>query len=540
MNLKRLHHSIVLAWGWRRWLIAFGAGAASALAMAPFNIWPVLFATFSVLAWLIDGAGRGWRGMWVAAATGWWFGFGYFLAGLYWVGFAFLVDASTFGWLLPVAVLGLPAWLALYTGLGVALARVFWTRGVTRLLALGIALTATEWLRGHAFTGFPWNTFGYALTAPLVLAQIVSVIGIWGLTLATVVVCASPATLGDDRSETRWPWLPLGFSVMVLAGFAAFGAYRLMHTPAQLVSGIRLRIMQPNLQQDVRFNYAARQEVVDRYVALSGRIAGPPPAANEATLLIWPESSFPFFLTHEPEALAAIVRLLQPNTVLITGAMRVAEPINRADPAVYNSIYVIDHDGSIVSLYDKVHLVPFGEYLPFQHALESLGLQQLTKQRGGFLAGDRHRIIAIPGAPTALPLICYEVIFPGELSFPGEFGVAGQRPGWIINVTNDGWFGISSGPYQHFQQAQVGAIEQGLPLVRAANTGISGVIDPVGRVIAALPLGREGVVDSVLPRPIPVPLYARLGDLPVGVAATLGFIAVLRRRLRRDSAKSRE
>ena len=347
-----------------------------------------------------------------------------------------------------------------------------------RILALAVTLTAVEWLRGHVLTGFPWNTFGYALTSPLALAQAASVIGIWGLTFIAVVVFASPATLTDDRAETRWAWLPLALAVAILAGLGGFGAMRLARTPTRLVDGVHLRIMQPNLQQDVRFNYAAKQQVMDRYIALSDRASGPQSlGVRDATHLIWPESAFPFFLAREPDALAQITRLLQSGTVLITGAVRAAEPVNSAEPAVYNSIYVIDHNGSIVSLYDKVHLVPFGEYLPFQRFLESLGLQQLTKQRGSFLAGDRRRLLTVPGAPLALPLICYEIIFPGAVM------PKGRRPDWIINVTNDGWFGISSGPYQHFQQARVRAIEEGLPLVRAANTGISAVVDPLGRII---------------------------------------------------------
>jgi apolipoprotein N-acyltransferase len=222
---------------------------------------------------------------------------------------------------------------------------------------------------------------------------------------------------------------------------------------------------------------------------------------------------------------------LRGGTVLITGAVRLAEPVNPTNPAVYNSIYVIDRDGSIASVYDKVHLVPFGEYLPLQRFLESLGLQQLTKQRGGFLAGDRHRLISIPGAAHALPLICYEIVFPGEIMPDGP------RPGWIVNVTNDGWFGISSGPYQHLQQARVRAIEQGLPLVRAANTGISAVVDPVGRIINALPLGREGVIDSPLPRPIGIPIYARVGDVPAAMIVAIALLAVIRRRLKSDDVK---
>jgi apolipoprotein N-acyltransferase len=523
---KALIHAIVLAWGWRRWLIAFAAGAFSAVAMAPFNAWPILFLTFPTLVWLIDGAVGRWGGVWVAASTGWWFGFGYFVAGLYWIGYAFLVDAPTFGWMLPFAVIGLPAVLAIYTALGVALARILWMRGAMRILALGTTLTASEWLRGHLFTGFPWNAFGYALTSPLPLAQGASIIGIWGLTFVAVVVFASPATLADDRSETRRPWLPIALGLAVLTALGAWGAVRLDRTPTRMVDKVHLRIMQPNLQQDVRFNYAAREQVMDRYVALSNRVSDPQShGVHDATHLIWPESPFPFILTRDADALAQIARLLSPSTVLITGATRLPENFSPADPHAYNSMYVIDHDGTILAVYDKVHLVPFGEYLPFEHLLERLGLRELTKQQGGFLAGDRRRLIEIPGAPQALPLICYEIIFPGDVAPSGE------RAGWMVNITNDGWFGISTGPYQHFQQARVRAIEEGLPLARAANTGISAVVDPVGRIINSLPLGSEGILDSPLPRPIAPPIYTRFGDTPAFILVVMALIAVVHRRL---------
>jgi apolipoprotein N-acyltransferase len=520
--------SIVLAWGWRRRSIAFIAGAVSALAMAPFNAWPVLFLTFPVLVLLIDGiASRGWNGLIAAADIGWWFGFGYFLAGLYWLGYAFLVDAATFGWLLPFAVLGLPAILAIYTALGVVLARLLWQRGATRILALAVCLTAMEWLRGHAFTGFPWNAFGYALAEPLALAQAASVFGLWGLTFMAIAVCASPATLIDQDAKKRRPLLPFALAALTLAALAGFGAVRLMLTPTQLVDGVHLRIMQPNLQQDVRFNYAAKQEVVERYLALSAR-----PGLDQVTHLIWPESPFPFFLTREADAFAQIAQGLPQNTFLFTGAMRLADPDNPAQSGVYNSIYVIDHQASIRAVYDKVHLVPFGEYLPFEDLLERIGLQTLTEQRGGFLAGDRHRLITVPGAPSALPLICYEIIFPGELRSSEE------RPGWIVNVTNDGWFGNSSGPYQHLQQARVTAIEQGLPLVRAANTGISAVVDPVGRIVGFLPLASEGVLDAPLPRSIGAPIYARFGDAPAAALVLIAFVFAIRGRLHSGIAKT--
>jgi len=247
---------------------------------------------------------------------------------------------------------------------------------------------------------------------------------------------------------------------------------------------------------------------------------------RDATVLIWPESAFPFFLTREPDAMAQIASLLPKGTVLITGSVRAPDqPPGTRITRAYNSIYVVDHDGSVLSVYDKLHLVPFGEYLPFQDWMERLGFQQLTKVQGGFIPGAVRRSMEIPNAPRVLPLICYEAIFPDTVAGQGD------RPGWIVNVTNDGWFGISTGPYQHLQQARVRAIEQGLPLVRAANTGISAVIDPLGRIVARLGLGIEGVLDSTLPAANPPTVYARVGDIPAAILVTLGLIVVIRRRM---------
>ena len=528
MTLARFAHAVILAFGWRRAAIALVAGAASALAMAPINAWPILFVTFPVLVWLVDGSTAGrLSGPMNAALAGWCFGFGYFLAGLYWIGYAFLVDAKTFGWLLPVAVAGLPAYLAIYTALGLAAARLIWVRGPERILALAATLTIAEWLRGHLLSGFPWNTFGYALTEPLVLAQSVSLVGVWVLTFLCIAICATPAVLADDKADTRHPYVPLLLGAAVLAGFVGYGAMRLWSHPTNYVDNVKLRIMQPNLPQDDKFNYSAKAQVMDRYLRLSDRATGPQSnGVRDVTHLIWPEAAFPFFLTREPDALAQIAALLKPSTVLITGAVRAAANASADNPRAYNSVYVIDPDGSIRGIYDKVHLVPFGEYLPFQGLLERLGLMQLTKVVGGFLSGDRRRAIDVAGAPKVLPLICYEAIFPGAAVPPGE------RPGWLVNVTNDGWFGISSGPYQHFQQARVLAITEGLPLVRAANTGISAVIDPVGRIVGSLPLGTDGVLDARLPAAIAPPLSLSYGNYTLILLLLLGLSLVWRRRLR--------
>ena len=526
-KLRAAGLAIILAWGWKRAAIALIAGALSALAMAPFNAWPILFLTFPVMIWLIDGAGAGRaRGIPAAALAGWWFGLGYFVPGLYWIGYAFLVDASTFAWLLPFAILGLPAYLALFTAFGFGLARLIWTRDGSRVLALAAALTVSEWLRGHVLTGFPWNAFGYALTEPLALAQTGSLIGLWGLTFLSVAIFASPAVLVDGRSRGRKPWIAPALAVLVLVAMGIFGVVRLTRLPTAFTN-VRLRIMQPNLQQDVRFNYSAKAEVMRKYLTLSDRASGPQSTGvRDVNILIWPESAFPFFLTREPDAMAQIADLLPKGTVLITGAVRAPDlPPGIKITRAYNSIYVIDHDGNVLSVYDKLHLVPFGEYLPYQDLMEKLGFEQLTKVQGGFIPGTVRRTLEIPNAPRALPLICYEAIFPGNVAARDD------RPGWIVNLTNDGWFGISTGPYQHLQQVRLRAIEEGLPVARAANTGISTVIDPMGRVVAELGLGLEGVLDSRLPSAISPTIYTKIRDIPAAVLVIASVVLAIRRRM---------
>jgi apolipoprotein N-acyltransferase len=305
-----------------------------------------------------------------------------------------------------------------------------------------------------------------------------------------------------------------------------FGAVRLARHPTAMVAQVKLRIMQPNLQQDVKFNYAAKAEVMQKYLTLSDRASGPQSTGvRDASILIWPESAFPFFLTREADAMAQIASLLPQGTVLITGSVRAPElPPGTRITRAYNSVYVIDHEGRVLSVYDKLHLVPFGEYLPFQDWMEKLGIVQLTKVQGGFIPGQQRRALEIPHAPRALPLICYEAIFPGNVAARDD------RPGWIVNLTNDGWFGFSTGPYQHLQQARLRAIEEGLPMVRAANTGISAVIDPVGRIVAQLGLGIEGVLDSSLPAAIAPTIYARTGDIPAAIVIAAAVIFVIRRR----------
>jgi apolipoprotein N-acyltransferase len=236
------------------------------------------------------------------------------------------------------------------------------------------------------------------------------------------------------------------------------------------------------------------------------------------TILVWPESAFPFALTEEPGALRAIADLLPQGAALVTGAMR-PEPLPGEEQDVFNSVFVIDDTGEIVGAYDKVHLVPFGEYLPFQASLEAMGLEQLTRLRGGFSAGSRRRALSLPHGPIFAPLICYEIIFPGA-ALP-----LGARPDFILNLTNDAWFGRTPGPYQHFHQARVRAVEEGLPLVRAANSGISAVTDSVGRVLVRSELGTPAVIDAELPLAMPPPPAARLGRV-FAFTILLSFVGI--------------
>ena len=514
-------NSIIVLWGWRRFAAAFAAGALSALAFAPFYVVPILWLTVPAFVWLIDGAepraeARSLRRLIPAAVVGFAFGFGFFVAGLWWIGAAFLVDPQ-FVWLLPIAVTFLPAILALFWAFGAALARAFWFDGWPRILVFAVAMAAAEWLRGHLFTGFPWNAFGYALTPVPLLMQSAALVGIWGLTLVAFLVFAAPVVLVGVGRRFRGARRLAMFCVLLLVGDVGFGVYRLSAGPDALVPDVHLRIMQPSIPQDEHWQEERGPETMQRYLDLS---RSGPDGLTAITHLIWPESAFPFLLTERPEALSAIADLLPKGTTLITGAAR-AEHVSGADTPrlIYNSAYVIDDAGEIRGAYDKVHLVPFGEYLPFRSLLTLLGLRQLIALPGGFSPGDQLRTLAVPNAPPAGPLICYEVIFPGAVVEPAN------RPAWLVNLTNDAWYGDTPGPYQHFLQARVRAVEEGLPLVRAANSGISAIVDGHGRILGSLALGLVGVVDGGLPAALPPTPYARFGDLIFLVLLAVAVIA---------------
>jgi apolipoprotein N-acyltransferase len=517
----------VVLWGWRRLLAAFVAGAVSAVGLPPLDLFPVLFLTFPVLVWLLDGtvsAGRrGWLSTLAAAgAVGWAFGFGYFLAGLYWIGAAFLVEADLFGWMMPFAIVILPAGLALFTAAGTIMARAMWSPGPRRVFALAVGLAVSEFARAHVLTGFSWNAFGYTLTGSPILMQAAAFAGIYGLTLFAVFIFAAPAALSGEGSRAARVTVPLT-AVALLAVLAGTGAYRLAGADNATIDGLTLRIVQPAIRQDQKWLPKNRSAIFATYLELSDTAASPEVmGVGDVDLLIWPESALPFVFDSEPEALSAIAALLPERTTLVTGMQRIERDQDDARGyRVYNSIMVIDAAGEIRDVYDKVRLVPFGEFLPFQDWLEALGFEQLTRIAGGFSPGTDSRPMQAGAGPPFQPLICYEIIFPGAVVD------IDNRPGFMLNVTNDGWFGDSPGPWQHLRQARLRAVEEGLPVVRAANTGISAVIDPYGRLQGSLSLGVGGVLDATLPEPLPPPPFAIWGTvIPGGIAVVFSIIAI--------------
>ncbi len=552
--------------GWRRLALAALAGGLSVLALAPVFFWPVLFVTLPVLVWLLDAhhpgsatgvASPSKSSILAAARDGWAFAFGYFFFGLFWIGEAFLVEAEIFGALLPFAITLMPAGLALFWGLAAAAAHTVWTPGIARVLALAVAVSCAEWLRGHILTGFPWNVLGYALTAPIELMQAAALIGIYGLTLVAVVVFAAPlVVLAADARRDRDPhgqtvveadarasrpaWraalVAITLAALPLAGLYAYGAVRLATPPAPPVPGVKLRVVQPATPQREKWQPDKQAEIFKAHLDLSrtdanGRIddlAG-------VTHVVWPEAAMPFLPLSSPQALTAIGDLLPPGRILLSGALRVTdadvaatEEIYTTAPGIrraYNSLMAFGDAGQLLTLYDKIHLVPFGEYLPFQETLEAIGLQSLTRVRGGFSIGPAPRpLLEVSGLPAIAPLICYEAIFPGAV-VQGE-----ARPGLLLNVTNDGWFGDLTGPFQHFHQSRVRAVEEGVPLVRASNNGVSAMVDPYGRVVHRLGLNRKGSFDTALPAALPPPLYGRYGDMTFAALLLLSAVLLVFRR----------
>lgn len=512
-----------------RWrgLLALCAGLIAALGLAPLHVLPALWISLPLLVLLLDAA----RSRRAAAGTGWLFGTGYFLGGLWWIGAAFLVDGGGLLALMPLAVLGLAAGLGLFFALGCWLAFLLWSPGPARILALVAGIGVSEALRGRVLTGFPWNGFGQMLAGSPLAMQPAALIGAEGLGLAVLFVGALPAAfLGADR---RGAGALAAVAAVLVAGGLGFGALRLAAQLPEAVPGLVLRLVQPSVPQETKWQLASRDAIFDTLVALSrGPVADGDPDAR--IVVIWPESSVPFLLQDAPVAREVIADALPPGAELIAGAVR-RGTTEAEDGLYFNALLHMTGDGTLRGVYDKLHLVPFGEYVPFAAVMNRFGVDPLAVLPGGFSAGTGERRLVVPGLPDAIPLICYEAIFPGIgadgfLARPPD---AAPRAGWILNVTNDAWFGQTPGPFQHFAQARLRAVEEGLPLVRVGNTGVTAVVDGMGRIEARLPLGAVDRLDATLPDSVPAPPFTRLGALPaaggVGLCTALAWYARRRR-----------
>jgi apolipoprotein N-acyltransferase len=493
--------------GWRRAGFAFAAGAVSALGFAPVEFFPALLLGFAALMLLLDGADEARHPLGAAFVCGWAFAFGQYLIGWHWIGYAFLVDPSAHLWQMPFALVFLTAGLALYAGIASALALYFWQDGAARLLVFAVFYAAGEWLRGHLFTGFPWNLPAYGWGASLSVMQSLSLLGAYGLSFLTILLGASLAEFCSPAKAWRMPVIML----VLFAVMGAGGAVRLASHPTQMVPGVALRIVQPDIPQREKDPSAFQARNWVRLLNLTVTPGNP-------SVIIWPEAAAPRYLFDlEPAALDEIALLTGQRRTLITGATRLAPDKLSA----FNSLFIFSPGVAAPAVYDKFHLVPFGEYVPFANILNRIGITKLTEGQEGFATGDGPHTYQLKGAPAVTPLICYEIIFPGAVT-------SGQRPGWFVNVTDDSWFGPWAGPYQHLLIARARAIEEALPVARAANTGISAVIDPYGRMTAQLGIGKMGVIDARLPRSAPPTTYARYGDwlflLLLFAASALAFV----------------
>ncbi len=497
--------------GWRRRGGLAGLGALAALALPPLHVVPVLLVAIPGLVWAWDGS----RSHLGRFGAGWWWGLGFYTAGFYWIAEALLTDPLRFGWMIPFATLGLGGLVACFSGFATLLAGLPGARGPGRVLLLAAAWTLGEWLRTFVLTGFPWNPLGSVWDPLLPMLQLGSVAGVHGLSLLTVLVFGLPALVADFASWRVRLAAP-AVAVALVAAAWGWGAARLAAHPTRMVPEVRLRLVQPALMQKNKWRDDLRESSLRDLVVLSRG-----PGFGSVTDVVWPETAAPFFLDLDSSHRAIAAEAVPPGGLLLAGAPRIT-PQGVEPMRLWNSLDVVDGDGRIVGIYDKVHLVPFGEYVPFR---DILPLAKITHGGMDFSPGAGHRTLDLPGLPPVSPLICYEAIFPGQVVGRGQ-----TRPQWLLNITNDGWFGNSAGPYQHLAAARMRAIEEGLPLARAANTGISAVFDGFGREVAWLPLGTRGVVDSPLPRaPDGVTPYGRWGDaipfalMAVAVAAGLAL-----------------
>lgn len=501
-SLLRLALRARAARGGVRLALAAGLGAALAAAQPPLSLWPVVFLALPPLLWLLAGA----RGPGAGFGVGWAAGAGHFAAALFWIVEPFQVDAETHGWMAPFALAGMAGGLALFWGAAFGLAAWLGRPGWRGAVVLACLWTLADYARSHVLTGFPWALLGYAWVETPVI-QAAALFGMHGLGALTLLAALVPAAMPAPRPRRA----AIGAAAALVALGWGWGALRLAAELPVRAEPVVVRLVQPNAPQHLKWRADMQAVFYERHLQLT---AAPPGPLGPPDAVIWSETAVPFVLGYAPEYQAEIAAAAGEAPVIL--GIRRVEATPEAE-RWFNSVAILGAGGAVKATYDKHHLVPFGEYVPFYDRLVRLAPGIGTLTGGGFTPGPGPALIGAPGLPAFLPLVCYEAIFPHGLAVPRG------RAEWLVQVTNDAWFGTLSGPFQHFAQNRVRAIEQGLPLARAANTGISAMVDPLGRVVAEIPLGAVGHVDALLPAAFPPTPYARLGDAPVLVAIVMIF-----------------
>lgn len=494
--------------------LALAAGLGAAFAHPPWSIWIGLLGYPLLMA--ISECTLTVRG---AFGLGWLAGFAYFFVSCWWVAEAFLVNAEAHAWMAPLAASLLPAGLAIFWGGATAAYRRLASAGVERVFLFAALFIVFEWLRGHILSGLPWNPAGATWPAGSAPSQFAAWGGVYGLGLVTVLAVSTLALLaGPGRRKVRAGYVAIG--AFLVAGLFISGSLRLAEARVRLTPTV-VRIVQPDVGQEAKWDAAQFQAVVRRYLNLTSGLSGARP-----DIVVWPEGALPVTADEAFESWVGegIDQALEPGQTLLAGFSR-AEPREGGEPRYFNSLYVLHDTGQaleIAAIYDKHRLVPFGEYLPLGGLMTATGIRSLVHVPSDFSPGPRPAPIDVPGGPRVQPLICYESLYPGFTS------TRGGRPGWIVNISNDAWFGRTSGPLQHLNLAAYRAIETGLPMVRSTPTGVSALIDPWGRTGERLDPGESGVVDVRLPREIELPLYAKTGDFLLLAVLVLLFALGLR------------
>lgn len=499
---------------WGRFPLLALLGAAASLGQSPVS-WPFAalasLAAFGFVVRFADAPRR-------AFLDGLYFGAGYFASCLFWIVEPFFVDPVRHAWMAPFALAGVSVGFAMFWAFACLLGHVVAASPGSRVFATWASLALAEMLRSHVLTGFPWALPAYIWVESPVM-QAAAFVGSFGLTALTILVAFLPAAGFGNRRV----WAAPAASALALAAVYALGSHRLSLADRS-DSGVQFvaRVVQPNATQREKWLPEMIPVFFKRQLAFTGAESNIRP-----DVVVWPEVSLAYAFPNNSEPLGLISEAAGPETTVIVGAMRVERE------RFFNSLAVIAPGGKATGFYDKHHLVPFGEYLPLSGLFSRFGLRGLADQFGALGAGPGPAVLDMGNLGTAAPLICYEAIFPQKLA------ALGVKPDWILQITNDAWFGEISGPYQHLAQARARAVEQGLPLVRSANTGVSAVVDSYGRIVDSIPLGEAGYIDVDVPGKAGLAFYSGIVDRVLVLALLLVFggcfAGLLRNRGRRRS-----